>query len=37
MTAIMASATAGARESLRTTVERPALVPLTPAARWRRG
>lgn len=35
MTALAASAASGVRESLRSTVERPALVPLTPAEAWR--
>lgn len=35
MTALAASAVSGVRESLRSTVERPALVPLTPAEAWR--
>lgn len=35
MTALAVSAASGVREPLRTTVERPALVPLTPAANWR--
>lgn len=35
MTALAASAASGVREALHTTVERPALVPLTPAAAWR--
>ena len=35
MTALVASAASGIREPLRTTVERPALVPLTPASTWR--
>ncbi|MBW9111129.1 Gfo/Idh/MocA family oxidoreductase [Microbacterium trichothecenolyticum] len=36
MTALAASAASGVRESLTTTVERPSLVPLTPAEHWRR-
>jgi len=35
MTALAASAASGVRESLRSTVERPALVPLTAAEVWR--
>ena len=35
MTALAASAASGAREPLHTTVERPSLVPLTPADTWR--
>ena len=35
MTALAASASSGVREPLRTTVERPPIVPLTPAASWR--
>jgi predicted dehydrogenase len=35
MTALAASAASGVREPLTTTVDRPALVPLTPAATWR--
>ncbi|MFC8682862.1 Gfo/Idh/MocA family protein [Microbacterium ureisolvens] len=35
MTALAASAASGVRESLTTTVERPSLVPLTPAEVWR--
>ena len=35
MTALAASAASGVRQSLTTTVERPALVPLTPAQLWR--
>ena len=35
MTALAASAASGVRERLRTTVERPPLVPLTPASNWR--
>ncbi|WP_341994403.1 Gfo/Idh/MocA family oxidoreductase [Microbacterium sp. LWH7-1.2] len=35
MTALAASAASGAREPLTTTVERPSLVPLTPAEVWR--
>lgn len=35
MTALAASAASGIREPLRTTVERPPLVPLTPASTWR--
>lgn len=37
MTALATSAESGRREVLRTTVERPALVPLTPASSWRGG
>ena len=36
MTLLQASAASGARETLTTTVERPDLVPLTPASDWRR-
>lgn len=35
MTALAASAASGVREVLHTTVERPGLVPLTPATTWR--
>ena len=35
MTALAASAASGRREALTTTVERPPLVPLTPASNWR--
>ncbi|HKP06674.1 MAG TPA: Gfo/Idh/MocA family oxidoreductase [Microbacterium sp.] len=35
MTALAASAASGVRQSLTTTVERPSLVPLTPAQLWR--
>ncbi|MFB7894005.1 Gfo/Idh/MocA family protein [Microbacterium sp. NPDC056044] len=35
MTALAASAASGVREPLTTTVERPSLVPLTPAEAWR--
>jgi len=35
MTALAASAASGVRESLTSTVERPSLVPLTPATTWR--
>lgn len=37
MNAIAVSAATGIRETMRTTVERPTLVPLTPQAHWRRG
>lgn len=35
MTALAASAASGRREALSTTVDRPSLVPLTPASTWR--
>jgi len=35
MTALAASAASGRRETLSTTVDRPSLVPLTPASTWR--
>jgi len=35
MTALAVSAASGVREPLRTTVDRPSLVPLTPATTWR--